>query len=213
MAFVQIQAVVPSGRIAAPSSTFVSSHSLLDDSNLPVVSVCNIEHSFPERAPNLANGRQTEEASYEDEAEFEFGSKESSLLGRFEFSGCNATDIATLEQHRGEVVPLEANREAIFESSDLLLRKGLENSTSSKSEAPPSPKNPLVHVDRNLEFALESLANDYRLASDAAFLENYGSLPYLSGASPGFGFDFTPEGIAASSDASSKLTRYGNDSQ
>ena len=208
---VRVQAVQSSsGRPTLIESTPIVSQTLFDDSTLPVVSSRNIEYLFPERAPNVVNGRTTEEKqdTSDDEAEFEFDS----VASHVHLSGSSTSDVSFLEQRMREFLPL-ANDDAILESSNRLLEKRLEERKTANDNTSTTaiPRNVGI-VDQGLEATLESLAADCQLASDAALLESYGSLPYLSGATPGFGFDFTPEGNA-NSDSSSKLTRDNNAAQ
>lgn len=200
------------------TTTKVVPHSLLDNSKISVVSVPNVLYSFPERAPNIANGRQIQSMGEEDadevEAEFVLGSSELGMNSKLSLSDRMPFESSSLEKQVGGLASMDIGQEKIKNSAEVLLQEGLRKLKLSEFPVSRPPTNLSMQTKPDIGDSLESLAKDYELASDAVLLESYGSLPYLSGACPGFGFTFTPEGDAnALSMTSSKLAKHEDSTQ
>jgi hypothetical protein len=193
-----IQSCRPSGGVSV-SSTAIRIDTLLDESRFPVAAPCNIEYTFPE--PPRVIKRQHSTSSDDEECEFESGD-----TSRSTYSFCCVSESAFLARRIDD----------FFQASDVadqLLQEGLKKIKDAVKGMMPMANKVTIHqTARDFENVLESLARDYELASDAILLDDHRGIPFLSGASPGFAYAFTPEGSAASA-SSTKLTRHGNSTE
>lgn len=170
-------------------SSPIRSISLVDDSSISVVIRCNIEYSFPE------------EDEDEGDIEFEGGDRSPTCAWHSSTASCLAKRKDYLSR---------SDKEEIIEAAEEMLRIELERLSNQSSSASPSPPVGLCDQDSNTgdskkddEQILERLSRDCELRSDASMLEDHEGALFLSGASPGFGYEFTP----------AEQSRHGNATQ
>lgn len=192
------------------SSSSVASHLLLDDNRISVSSICNVEYTFPDVAPRKIVNANKDSDDDDSISECEFGDKGLSDNAWKTFQ----TSFLTKKKSPGEPILGETSG---LEEAKLLFTKELEKlkavTTENASQAKVDGQSDAPAVDRDIEETLDILARDLQLASDASLLDSHTGLPFLTGASPGFGYLFTPEGSSSSASSSSKLSRHGNSTQ
>ena len=192
------------------SSSSIVSHLLLDDNRISASSICNIEYSFPDVAPRKIGHASKDNDDDDSISECEFGDKK---VSDNEWKK-NQTSFLTKKKSPGE--PILGETSGLEEAKELFnkeLEKFKALTTENASESKVVAHSDTPAVEREIEETLEILARDLQLASDASLLDSHTGLPFLTGASPGFGYLFTPEGSSSSASSSSKLSRHGNSTQ
>ncbi|CAB9497833.1 Inherit from NOG: ATPase family, AAA domain containing 5 [Seminavis robusta] len=178
---VSLHSLHPSGS-GHVASSHVFSHTLVDGTTVSALIPYNVEWLFPE---------EEDESDVEfDDAYHQHAARPSCLLKR---KAVASTD--TDKAHRMLEAALEEwGPDAVDEvSTKAASAKGFGNTD--------------IAIQSQCE--LDSLAKDLELASDASLLDDFCGLPFLSGATPGFGYQFTPEG-SESNFSSTSLKLHGN---
>lgn len=163
---------------------------LIDGGNISVMKACNIEYSFP----------ASDDAPSDDE-EIEFDD------GRVLSLSCQASCL----KQDGVLCSLSSQtKEKAMKTADELVAtkiKEMREDRDTKILESLGAHQPVVlQLNKDEQLVLEQMAREYELASDASLLDGYVGVPLSSGASPGFGYHFTPEG----SNSGGKLCQHGN---
>lgn len=168
---------------------------LIDDSNISVMKACNIEYSFP----------ASDDAPSDEEEIIEFNDARDS--SRSTWLSCRAS---CLKQERSlRSLSSQTQEEAMKTADELVateIKKMSENRDTAVVEPLVADQSAACQRDKDEQHVLELMAREYELASDASLLDCYVGVPLSSGASPGFGYDFTPEG----SRSGGMLSQHGN---
>lgn len=175
--------------VPSPLTDFTSTRSisLVDGNSVVVKSPCNVEYSFPEDAAAISD---------DDEIEFE--------------EDHNAPTCSWLDNQASCLAKWKHPQPKIWQDEDIKEANGMlmpqlkmlaRTSEESPVWVPDRPKH--TQIKPNDDRMLDQLVRECELNSDAAVLEGHVGFPFLAGASPGFGYRFTPE----------EQSRHGNATQ
>lgn len=184
-----LQSCHPGGSLLVSSTSFFS-HTLVNDTSIGAVSPCNLERAFPEE---------------EDESDVEFDDAESNLGGSLPSCLLNREVVASRPTDFDDD-EIQTAQCLLDEALGTTSTKGGEDVKSTQTVARDASQSNVATVKD-----LEDLSMDCGLASDAALLDDYGGIPFLAGATPGFGYQFTPEGSESNYHSSLKL--HGDSTQ
>jgi IPT/TIG domain len=186
---ISLQSCHPGGSLLVSSTSFFS-HTLVNDTSIGALSPCNLERAFPEE---------------EDDSNVEFDDVESKLGGSLPSCLLNRKSVASRPTDFDDDEIQTAQR-LLDEALGTTSTKGGEDVKSKPTVASDAFQSNLATVKD-----LYDLSMDCDLASDAALLDDYGGIPLLAGATPGFGYQFTPEGSGSNHHSSLKL--HGDSTQ
>jgi IPT/TIG domain len=184
-----LQSCHPDGSLSVSSTSFFS-HSLVNDTSIGAVSPCNLELAFPDEE----DGSDVEF----DDTELNLGGSRPSCLLRREAVPSRRSDFDDDEIQRAQCL--------LDEAIGTISAIDGEDDKSAQLVAMEASQSNLAMAKE-----LEALSMDCDLASDAALLDDYTGIPFLAGATSGFGYQFTPEGSESNNPSSLKL--HGDSTQ